>query len=51
MIKGSKDVARVLVGTEKKILVSGVRIFCEWHNKWRTFSLPWPTSPVLGSSC
>ena len=29
MIKGSKDVARVLVGTEKKILVSGVRIFCE----------------------
>jgi len=23
-------------------------IFCEWHRKWRTFRLPWPTSPGPG---
>ena len=26
----------------------GVRFFCEWRHKWRTFRQPWPTLPGLG---
>jgi len=33
---------------EKKICDWGVRVFCEWRHKWRTFRPPWPTSPGLG---
>jgi len=32
----------------KKIFWLGVRIFREWHHKWRTFRPPWPTSPGPG---
>ena len=29
--------------TRKKIFCLGVRVFCEWRHKWRTFWPPWPT--------
>jgi len=29
----------------KKIFLLGVRVFCEWCHKWRTFRPPWPTLP------
>jgi len=32
----------------KKIFCLGVRVFCEWHHKWRTFRPPWPTLPGPG---
>jgi len=32
----------------KKTFCLGVRFFCEWRHKWRTFWLPWPTSPGPG---
>jgi len=51
LFKGSKDAASLLVCTRKKCFVWGMQIFCEWHNKWKTFSLPWPTSPFLSSNC
>jgi len=35
--------------TRKKNFCLGVRIFCEWRHKWRTFWPPWPTLP--GSGC
>jgi len=25
-----------------------MRVFCEWHHKWRTFSPLWPTLPGPG---
>ena len=47
-VKGSKDVASFVACTRKKFFGWGVRIFCEWHHKWRTFRPPWPTSPDPG---
>jgi len=47
-VKVSKDVASLLVCTWKKIFTWGTRVFCEWHHKWRTFRLPWPTLPGPG---
>jgi len=45
-LKSSKDLASLVVRTQKKIFWLGVVwIFCEWHHKWRTFRPPWPTSP------
>jgi len=32
----------------KKFFAWGVRVFCEWCHKWRTFRPPWPTLPGLG---
>ena len=32
----------------KKIFCLGVRFFCEWRHKWRTFWPPWPTLPGPG---
>ena len=32
----------------KKKFCLGVRVFCEWHHKWRTFRPPWPTLPGPG---
>jgi len=32
----------------KKIFWLGLRIFCEWRYKWRTFRPPWPTSSGPG---
>ena len=34
--------------TGKKNFARGVRAFCEWLCKWRTFRPPWPTLPGLG---
>jgi len=45
LVEASKDTARLIVCTWKKIFAWGVRIFCEWHHKWRTFWLPWTTLP------
>jgi len=27
----------------QKIFCLGVRFFCQWRHKWRTFRPPWPT--------
>ena len=32
----------------KKTFLLWVRVFCEWHHKWRTFTPPWPTLPGPG---
>jgi len=44
-VKVSKDAVSLVACTRKKIFWLGLRIFCEWRHKWRTFRLPWPTSP------
>jgi len=33
---------------KKKKLWLGLRVFCEWCHKWRTFRPPWPTLPGPG---
>jgi len=48
LVKVSKDAASLLVCTRKKIFCFGVRVFCEWRHKWRTFRPPWPTLPGPG---
>ena len=48
LFKGSKDATRLLVCMWKKFVGWGVRIFCEWRHKWRTFRPRWPTSPGPG---
>jgi len=45
LVEALKDVASLLVCTQKKFFCLGVEIFCEWRHKWRTFSPPWPTLP------
>jgi len=42
-VKVSKDAASLLVCTRKKFFCLGVRVFCEWRHKWKTFRPPWPT--------
>jgi len=32
----------------KKNFCLGVRVFCEWPHKWKTFRPPWPTLPGPG---
>jgi len=32
----------------KNFFCLGVRFFCEWRHKWRTFRPPWPTLPGPG---
>ena len=32
----------------KKFFCLGLRVFCEWRHKWRTFRPPWPTLPGPG---
>ena len=41
----SKNAASLLVCTQKKVFAWGLRFFCEWRHKWKTFRLPWPTLP------
>jgi len=43
-----KDSASLVVCTWKIFFGWGLRIFYEWHHKWRTFRPPWPTSPGPG---
>jgi len=47
-VKVSKDTASLLVRTRKKFFAWGLRDFCEWHHKRRTFRPPWPTLPGPG---
>ena len=47
-VKVSKDVASLLVSTRKKFFCLGLRFFCEWRHKWRTFRPLWPTLPGPG---
>ena len=49
LVEASIDTASLLVYTQKKFFAWGVRVFCEWRHKWRTFRPPWPTLP--GSGC
>jgi len=48
LVEASKDAASLLVCTRKKFFALGVRVFCEWRRKWRTFRPPWPTLPDPG---
>jgi len=48
LVEVSKDAASLLVCTWKKFFRWGMQIFCEWRHKWRTFQLPWTTSPGPG---
>jgi len=43
LVKVSKNVASILVCTRKKNFAWGMRVFCEWCHKWRTFRQPWST--------
>ena len=43
-VKSSRDRASLIACTRKKNFWLGVRISCEWCNKWRTFRPPWPTA-------
>jgi len=45
LVEASKDVASLLICTRKKFFAWGVRIFCEWRHKWRSFRPRWPTFP------
>jgi len=50
-VKVSKDAASLLVCTQKKSF--GVRVFCLWRHKWRTFGqatlahFAWPWVPTV----
>jgi len=48
LVEVSKDAVSLIVCTWKKFFGWGVRVFCEWRHKWRTFRPPWPTSPGPG---
>jgi len=48
LVEVSKDVASLVVCTRKNFFGLGVRFFCEWRHKWRTFRPPWPTSSGPG---
>ena len=48
LVEVSKDAASLLVCTQKKFFPWGMRVFCEWRHKWRTFRPPWPTLPGPG---
>jgi len=43
LVEASKDTASLLVCTRKKIFCVGLRVFCQWCHKWRTFRPPWPS--------
>jgi len=45
LVEVSKEVASLVVCTWKKFFGWGLRVFCEWRRKWRTF---WPASPGPG---
>jgi len=48
LVKSIKNWTHLVVSTWKKFFAWGVRVFCEWRHKWRTFRPPWPTSPGPG---
>jgi len=40
LVEASKDTASLLDCTRKKIFACGMRFFCEWRYKWRSFRPP-----------
>jgi len=48
LFNGSNGSASLVDCTRKIISCLGVRVFCEWCHKWRTFRPPWPTLPGPG---
>jgi len=48
LVEASKDAASLLVCTRKNFFAWGMRVFCEWPHRWRTFRPPWPTLPGPG---
>jgi len=48
LVEMSKDAASLVVCIRQKFFCLGVRFFCQWHHKWRTFWPPWPTLPGPG---
>ena len=48
LFNGSNGSASLVDCTRKKFFVWGLRVFCEWRHKWRTFRPPWPTLPGPG---
>jgi len=48
LVEASKNVASLLVYTQKKFFALAVQVFCQWRHKWRTFTPPWPTLPGPG---
>ena len=45
LFNGSNGSASLVDCTWKKIFAWGMRVFCEWRHKCRTFRPPWPTLP------
>jgi len=37
LVEVSKDTASLCSLHSKKFFAWGMRVFCEWHHKWRTF--------------
>jgi len=48
LFNGSNGSASLVDCTRKKFFAWGLRVFCEWRHKWRTFRPPWPTLPGPG---
>jgi len=46
--KSLKRCGSLLVYTQKNFLRWGLRFFCGWRHKWRTFGPPLPTLPGPG---
>ena len=55
LFKGSNGSASLVNCTLKKFFGWGLRIFCEWRHKWRSFwailaHVAWPRAQLLGQS-
>jgi len=48
LFNGSNGSANLVDCTRKKFFCLGVRVFCEWRHKWRTFRPTWPNLPGPG---
>jgi len=48
LFNSSNGLASLVDCTRKKNFVWGVRVFCEWRHKWKTFRPPWPALPGPG---
>jgi len=51
LVNALKDTTSLLVCTRKQIFYLGLRVFCEWRHKWRTFRPPWPLCLALCANC
>ena len=48
LFNGSNGSTSLVDCTQKNFFCLGMRVFCEWRHKWRTFRPPWPTLPGPG---